>query len=120
MILLNKETLNYSICSQHTEKKSLTARLLISENLPYFLGHFPNNPVLPAVAIIDISHYFIAQYFCNNPYTEISHLKVKSKISPQTRILIQIDQKIRNSFEVVWKIEDLQTESVAVEINMTY
>ncbi len=63
---------------------------------------------------------FIAQYFCNNPYTEISHLKVKSKISPQTRILIQIDQKIRNSFEVVWKIEDLQTESVAVEINMIY
>jgi 3-hydroxymyristoyl/3-hydroxydecanoyl-(acyl carrier protein) dehydratase len=47
---------------------------LVSEDLPYFKGHFPNNPILPAIALLD----FIKSFFVfNNPthQSEFKHIK---------------------------------------------
>ncbi len=38
---------------------TLRAEWRIPENLFYFDGHFPNSPVLPAVAIVDLSVSFL-------------------------------------------------------------
>ncbi len=46
----------------------------ISKELPYFKGHFPNNPILPAIALLD----FIKAFFAfNNPahQPELKHIK---------------------------------------------
>ena len=42
----------------HVEKNSDTARIIatwkVSSDISYFDGHFPNNPILPAIAYIDL------------------------------------------------------------------
>jgi len=32
-----------------SEKKSIEAELYLDESLPFFAGHFPNNPIMPGV-----------------------------------------------------------------------
>jgi 3-hydroxymyristoyl/3-hydroxydecanoyl-(acyl carrier protein) dehydratase len=120
VIHLNTETLNYQILTQNTEDQSRSIRLHVSENIPYLIGHFPNNPVLPAVAIIDISHYFINLFFSNHQYKEISYLKVKSKISPGSSVLIQIFQKAETIFEVLWLFDGVQDSSIAAQMQISY
>ena len=50
IFLFNDET-----SFQMNDENELHLNFLIAENLPYFEGHFPGNPVLPAVALLDLS-----------------------------------------------------------------
>jgi 3-hydroxyacyl-[acyl-carrier-protein] dehydratase len=42
---------NLSILDSPTK---ISAKWCVSKDLPYFEGHFPKNPILPAVALIDL------------------------------------------------------------------
>jgi 3-hydroxymyristoyl/3-hydroxydecanoyl-(acyl carrier protein) dehydratase len=120
VIHLNTETLNYQILAQNTEDQSRSIRFHVSENIPYFIGHFPNNPVLPAVAIIDISHYFINLFFPNLQYKDISYLKVKSKIPPEISVIVQIFKKADTTYEVLWLFDGIQDNAIAAQMQITY
>ena len=37
----------------HSVAKSIQAELFLDENLPFFKGHFPNNPIMPGVLITE-------------------------------------------------------------------
>lgn len=37
----------------HIVGKSIQATLFLDENLPFFKGHFPNNPIMPGVLITE-------------------------------------------------------------------
>lgn len=37
----------------------VSAEVVIDKNLPSFSGHFPGNPILPAVSIVDISLHLL-------------------------------------------------------------
>jgi len=64
-------------------------------SLPYFRGHFPENPILPAVAIIDATVSFLRQRIAN-PMIEISELvncKFTGVIVPSEKLVIKYSLK---------------------------
>ena len=103
---LAKELLKtYQVKSQ--SENSLEVLLQVSPHWAYFLGHFPSMPVLPAVAIIDISQYFAEKILDskhNYTLSQIPSLRVRNMISPgdQVQILIQAKSEPMN-FNIVWK-----------------
>jgi len=63
--------------------------LYINDSLAWFDGHFPNDPILPAVVQIDWVIHFGTDYslqdsFDRNCFTGLSRLKFRSAIVPDT------------------------------------
>lgn len=106
---------------QNTKTESaqnFSASWIVPQHLAYFHGHFPQNPVLPAVAIMDVSIHLIRQTL-NNHQLELSHLK-NSKftmpILPKMHIQI-LCQKIQNDiWSIEWKSEDFTQSYAKLEL----
>jgi 3-hydroxymyristoyl/3-hydroxydecanoyl-(acyl carrier protein) dehydratase len=60
-----------------------SATWLVPAQLPYFEGHFPNNPILPAVAVIDVSLQLI-QKLQKKPHLQIREIRTTKFMSPIT------------------------------------
>lgn len=66
-----------------------TAVWTIPADLPYFEGHFPGNPIFPAVGIVDATLYFLRTEL-KVPKIYVSHFPVAKFLSP-----IQPGQTVR-------------------------
>ena len=49
------EVFSFSNLKIDDSSNKYSAMWIVSADLPYFEGHFPNNPILPAVALLDLS-----------------------------------------------------------------
>lgn len=113
MIDLNKELKDsFSEMTQVFEQSDSYHKIInfkVPPHLSYFIGHFPNNPILPAVGILDLSVYLIHFYFfqslANLQPTEINQLKVTESITPSQFVTIDLIQD-KNTFRVIWKTID--------------
>lgn len=92
----------------------------VPKNLFYFDGHFPHNPVLPAVAIIDISVQLLQKAF---PQKQLGHLlsvpsaKFSMLIAPESKITVQARlEKDSDVWIVEWK--DSATLDVAAHLRI--
>ncbi len=81
----------------------------IPRSLPYFEGHFPQNPVLPAVAIIDASLHFLCLHLKNpdgkNQQPQIKELissKFMVPITPDTLVHIVLKESRENIHLIEW------------------
>lgn len=73
--------------------------------LSYFIGHFPNNPILPAVGLLDISIYLINCSFFKNSARqpiEIKQLKIIEKVTPHQILTVDIERQ-NEHFKLIWK-----------------
>ncbi|OUR99678.1 hypothetical protein A9Q84_01245 [Halobacteriovorax marinus] len=63
----------------------------IPKDLPYFDGHFPGNPVLPAVAIIDLVQRVFSTLFPeeNTKIKSIKTAKFTELIRPSDQLLLE-------------------------------
>lgn len=118
MIPLNKEILNSFECLKSDQKDFAQFRFEVPQNLSYFIGHFPDNPVLPAVAIMDISHFFINQAFHEqnplNSYKEVPQLKIKTSVLPNQICIIEVLKKDESRYEVFWKSSDQPVAEITI------
>ena len=110
---------------QHIEFKmleslegKLAAFFEVSPNLPPFEGHFPGRPILPAVAIIDISLMLLAE-----TGIEVSHAKLQLKrskfaaiVTPNQKVLIQAESEDKISWRITWS--DQSTSSKLAQIHL--
>ncbi|MBA2405350.1 MAG: beta-hydroxyacyl-ACP dehydratase [Bdellovibrionales bacterium] len=75
----------------------------VPKDLPYFEGHFPDNPILPAVAILDmIQQYLIHQ----DPSLKGSFLTIKSAkfteiVRPEDTLTINVNFDSASKFWTV-------------------
>jgi len=82
----------------------------IRGDLPYFSGHFPGNPIFPAVGIVDASLYFLRAVL-QQPHLYVSHFpiaKFLSPIQPEQVVRIELTPLNKNEWQAEWKDEGSQ------------
>lgn len=109
MIDLAKELSGtYKIRTKSTDAMEVEIQPLPS--WPYFVGHFPQMPILPAVAMIDISQYFVQEMEqAKNLLSNISSFRIKNPVAPNDKVLLKIQKEIKDqagipaaTFNVTW------------------
>ncbi len=88
----------------------------------YFAGHFPKFPVLPAIAIIDISQYFAEKLLEKNSVSyalsQVTKLRIKNPISPSNKIHIQVHRENKaTNFNILWKCTE-DPDKIFAEVSL--
>jgi 3-hydroxymyristoyl/3-hydroxydecanoyl-(acyl carrier protein) dehydratase len=82
-----------------------TVSWTVDTDLPYFNGHFPQTPILPAIAIVDASTY-VLQRALNQPDLTVKVVvsaKFLSPIVPAQKVRIEIRDQGGQQWLVEWK-----------------
>ncbi len=88
--------------TENTFQVSLT----IPETLPYFDGHFPGNPVLPGVAMMDLSLEALRVHAEENrSLVGVRSAKYLALIQPQDTVQIACTKNSDSEWQVVWNKE---------------
>lgn len=115
MIDLQSE-LAQSFVYQKTETANLEVQMQIPSGLTYFVGHFPDFPVLPAVALIDITSYLIKTLLLEKPELSIKkiiHLKLKAAVKPKEKVNIKVLQNKDLTYSAYWSLQDSPAQELA-------
>ncbi len=79
--------------------------LKVDPTLPYFEGHFPGFPVLPAVAVLDAS--IVAVHLLNpnaGALKGVPVAKFTAVIHPGDQLQIEVTPTEKGEWELVWKM----------------
>jgi acyl-CoA synthetase (AMP-forming)/AMP-acid ligase II len=91
-------------------EKSVTLEISIPDTSPYFDGHFPGFPVLPAVAQVDLVVHFASEYFgIRISVSKINRIKFLNIIRPGDPLVLFIETDKKN---IVFKISSPGSETV--------
>jgi 3-hydroxymyristoyl/3-hydroxydecanoyl-(acyl carrier protein) dehydratase len=87
-------------------------------SLRYFEGHFPQNPVLPAVAIIDVSleQARLVSQNASLQITRIKNCKFTQPILPGTQILIRFSH-VQDLWSFEWMSPDSTQTFAKLELH---
>jgi 3-hydroxymyristoyl/3-hydroxydecanoyl-(acyl carrier protein) dehydratase len=79
----------------------------VPENLPYFEGHFPGNPVLPAVAILDATLQVLRAGLAQSELElfSVPNAKFMGIIRPGSRVHIEVYRDENGSDPAEWRAE---------------
>ena len=82
----------------------ISADLQIHEDLPSLRGHFPGNPILPAVSIIDISLFLLSELLVpvSHSHLELKKSKFMDLIKPNQRVSIHINSDDGKNWKILW------------------
>lgn len=116
MIFLKNELLPDGIPSYkilQISEHQIDINFLVPSKLTYFHGHFPDFPVLPAVALMDITS-FLTQMAFALPFRhleKINQLKIFSRVAPlqQVKIQLTVDPSVL-IFKARWLSDDEKTK----------
>ncbi len=88
--------------------KPLTLIFKVPGELPYFDGHFPGNPILPGVAIVDASLVAISEITKQDLFVKkIKSAKFLDLVQPHDEISLEIAETAPSSWTVTWsKLKD--------------
>jgi 3-hydroxymyristoyl/3-hydroxydecanoyl-(acyl carrier protein) dehydratase len=78
----------------------------VPENLPYFEGHFPGNPILPGVALLDL-----IQVLLDGQFQLIKSAKFTEIIRPLDTLTIKAKLDPSNNF---WSVQVFNQNDVSV------
>lgn len=86
---------------------------IVPNDLKYFDGHFPGNPIMPGIAIVDANAHLIQNHFLKNKPTHQLRKLVSSKflqpVYPGMKINICITAK-ENEYNCEWTEVDTKNE----------
>ena len=76
------------------DEKSAIVEFTIPGDNPYFDGHFPGFPILPAVAQMELVVRFAARYLGTGiDVSEIPRIKCSNMIRPSTALVLKLEKK---------------------------
>ncbi len=109
MIQLSKELANcFSLMTAEpiVKENEFSYRLIIPKDLTYFKGHFPDFPVLPAVALIDITTFLVRTHVVSNPNLElrkVDYFKIKRAVEPGQTVELSFQALPAQEYSIEWK-----------------
>ena len=78
----------------------------VPANLPYFQGHFPGNPIFPAVGIVDATIFLLRQMVKRPLHvTHFPVAKFLSPIQPEQTVRIELSILTDKEWLAEWKNE---------------
>ena len=86
--------------------KVVTAQWIVPQDLPYLQGHFPDQPIVPAVAMLDAMTVLLTR--TRNQPTELSavkNAKFTKPLEPSQTVSIECKQLGENEWTADWKVE---------------
>ena len=83
----------------------LATQWRVPASLPYFQGHFPGNPIFPAVAIVDASLTLIRRQQRNENLAllGVASSKFMHPIRPEQTVQIELKELAPGEWEAHWK-----------------
>jgi 3-hydroxymyristoyl/3-hydroxydecanoyl-(acyl carrier protein) dehydratase len=101
-------------------KESIQADLTINDQLPFFQGHFPNNPILPAVSIIDICLSLLSEVTPDLSYSsvDVKRCKFMGMVRPGQEISIQADKDSHEAWRLNWRLKKDQTKLAQIHLSV--
>jgi 3-hydroxymyristoyl/3-hydroxydecanoyl-(acyl carrier protein) dehydratase len=85
----------------------------LSRDNPYLNGHFPNQPVLPAVAILDANLQLLRKFLGQKiSLRKLISAKFSSPLVPPMKIHIRLQKKSENGNQVIWFAEWILAEKL--------
>lgn len=96
----------------------IVANMTISEKLPSFEGHFPGDPILPAVSIIDISLHLLSQVFpqVSHSNVQMKRSKFMSIVRPNQNVDLIAESEDGKDWRVSWKLAENQSKLAQVHL----
>jgi len=91
----------------------------VQDNLPYFDGHFPDNPILPAIALVDASIEALRQHLAleQTPFIkQICTAKFKDIVAPGDVLTIKIEQETAARWNIIWTRTHVEVATLSLEI----
>ncbi len=112
----------YTIKSKNLEGETKKYEVLINKEHDIFLGHFPDNPVMPGVCMIQIIKELTEELVGRSLFMEkCSNVKFTALINPQVNNLLSLDITIKE-VEGKFKIKNSTSfgETVALKLSAVY
>ena len=90
----------------------------IPKDLFYFNGHFPHNPVLPAVAIVDLSVDLVRAAFPKQfgALAAVDHAKFSFPLRPSAKTRIHATPESSGEWSVEWT--DSDSSEIAAQLRL--
>lgn len=84
---------------------SALVNFIVPASLPWFDGHFPGQPVLPAVITAEISDALIEKVYGISPQL-VSNAKFKGPIFPGMEMTVSLSRHSEDSVSTIWRKTD--------------
>ncbi len=100
------------------EAHRVKAELSVDKDFPAFRGHFPKNPVLPAVSIIDLSLILIERLEEKHSFSDfkLEKTRFKSMILPEQKVQVEVESLSPHNWSVVWRRTPQFEECVTLKV----
>lgn len=100
----------------------IQAELQLPADWPYFEGHFPGNPVLPAVSIIDLSVLLLRRQNISvaTNQLEISKSKFLGKVRPGQTVVISAQSTDHINWLVHWDAKSDMARLAQIQLTITH
>lgn len=103
---------------KESQEHQISAELLISPDLPSFEGHFPGDPVLPAVSILDVSLRLLSEVAGEVSYTniQVKRSKFMGMVRPNQWVEISAESSDGQGWQVAWRDKENQTKLAQLHV----
>ncbi len=88
----------------HENGRRCTGLWTVPRDLPYFDGHFPDLPVVPAAMIMEVSLAFLREA-TGDPalaVTRARHCKFKGAVTPEATLRIEAGVDAERLWRIIW------------------
>ena len=98
--------------------QALKAQLCVDQAYPAFQGHFPRNPVLPAVSIVNLSLRLIENKEPHHSYSDfkLEKTRFKSMIRPSEKMIIEVQNTSAQNWMIQWRRAQTLEECVSLKV----
>ncbi|MCB0456226.1 MAG: 3-hydroxyacyl-ACP dehydratase [Flavobacteriaceae bacterium] len=112
----------YTVQSQHTLGSTITTIIAVNKDHEIFKGHFPNNPVMPGVCMIQIIKEITEEVTKKSLFISVlSNIKFMALINPEENPILKIETIItEEDNEVKIKNTSWFQDTMALKLSATF